>query len=186
MPQPNQVIISPQGKRWSRVLGWSLVIVLALAILGLLYMCGRSYLRHRDFWDVTPMLVPLCFGIRALQSKWIAQFPSVLTVAPEGLHLRMGAFPFRRRWLAPWKSATLLRYDHKLVLAGVKARIFRTVTIECYLSNTSRDMLIERLKSLGLTQGIELPSEELKLSLYEPEDAQDTAGSNDFGKFWKG
>ena len=101
----------------------------------------------------------------------------------------MGAFPFRRRWLAPWKTATLLRYENKLVLAGLKARIFRTVTIESYLSDTSRDMLVARLKSLSLAQGIELPSEqakEVKLSLYEPEDAQDTAISKDFDKFWKG
>lgn len=101
MPQPNQVIIPPQGKRWHRVPGWILVTFLALVVLVLLYLGVGSYLRHRSFWDSTPVLFSLYFCISGLQSQWIALFPRVLTVTTEGLQLQAGAFPFRKRWLAP-------------------------------------------------------------------------------------
>lgn len=68
----------------------------------------------------------------------------------------------------------------------MRPRFFRTVTIESYLSDTSRDMLIARLNTLCHAQGIVLPSDEVKLSLYEAEDPQETAGGTDPSKFWKG
>ncbi|WP_050028862.1 hypothetical protein [Verrucomicrobium sp. BvORR034] len=186
MSQPSQVIIPPQSKRWHRIPSWILVAVLAIVTFGMLYMGIVGYLRHRSIWDCSPVLFSLYLCISALRSQWINLFPRVLTATAEGLQLQAGAFPFRKRWLAPWKDAALLRYDEKLVLAGVGARFFRTATIESHLSDPSRDMLIARLNTLCQEQGITLPSEDIKLSLYEAEDSQQTAGGTDRTKFWKG
>lgn len=186
MSQPNQVSIPPQGKRWHRIPSWILVGFLVIVIFGMLYMGTIAYLRHRSLWDCFPVLFSLYLCIRALRSQWIHLFPRVLTATAEGLQLQAGAFPFRKRWLAPWKDAALLRYDDELRLAGVRSCFFRTAIIESHLSAPSRDNLIARLNTLCQEQGNTLPSEDIKLSLYEAEDSPETAGVTDRTKFWKG
>lgn len=161
-------------------------MVIAIATGTVVYLGIYIYLRHRRFWDAAPSLITLYFCISALRSQWINLFPRVFTVTPEGLHFQVGAFPFRRQWLARWEEAKLLRTDLQLQLAGVESRFSRTVTIESHLSDTSRDMLITQLKSLCQAHDIELPSEEVRLSLFEVEDTPHTAGGTDPSKFWKG
>lgn len=186
MPQPNQVIIPPQRKRWYRVRSWIWVIFLVLSMLGMFFIGWRAYLRHRDFENVAPSLILLYFIIGMLRSQWLTLLPIVLTVTTKGLQLQAGAFPFRKRWLAPWKDAALLRYDHGLILAGAKSWLSRTVVIETHLSDTSRGMLIARLNELCLQQGITLPSEDARIKLHDGRSFQETTGGTDLGKFWKG
>lgn len=186
MPQPNQVIIPPQGKRWHRVPGWIWVTFLALLVMWQSYAGVRSFLRHHNLWDLTPTLISLCICINPLQFQWMALFPRVLTVTPDGLQLKAGAFPFRRRWLAPWEDAVLLRNDQVLMLAGVRARLSRAVIVESYLSDTSRDSLIARLNALCQQQGIALTSEDARIRLKDLRFFEETAGGTDPSKFWKG
>lgn len=186
MPQPNQVIIPPQRKRWYRVRSWIWVIFLVLFVMWQSYAGVKSFLRHHNFWDLTPTLISLCFCISLLQFQWIALFPRVLTVALDGLQLETGAFPFRKRWLAPWKDAVLLRNDQVLMLAGVRGRPLRAVIVESYLSDTSRDSLIARLNALCQQQSIALATEDRRIRLKDLRFFDETAGGTDPRKNWKG